>query len=189
MREPLRRVRGRGPTRRGGRGKEEKVSRRRRSSTEARRAATAARKKKAAKHNDPPTTPPSKDADGSPLPPRSPTPSSPTGTAPRSSSSAPPSTRRRSTSGPPGCVLAELLLRRPWLPGSSDLSQLGLIFNALGTPPRGGWPGAAAALPGYVDFAPRPRPASLAPLFPRRDPRRRARPAGQDGGARPAGSG
>ena len=65
-----------------------------------------------------------------------------------------------------GCVLAELLLRRPWLPGSSDLSQLGLIFNALGTPPRGGWPGAAAALPGYVDFAPRPRPASLAPLFP-----------------------
>jgi serine/threonine protein kinase len=65
-----------------------------------------------------------------------------------------------------GCVLAELLLRRPWLPGTSDLSQLGLIFNALGTPPSGGWPGAAASLPGYVDFAPRPRPASLAPLFP-----------------------
>ena len=65
-----------------------------------------------------------------------------------------------------GCVLAELLLRRPWLPGTSDLSQLGLIFNALGTPPKGGWPGAAASLPGYVDFAPRPRPASLAPLFP-----------------------
>ena len=65
-----------------------------------------------------------------------------------------------------GCVLAELLLRRPWLQGASDLSQLGLIFNALGTPPRGGWPGAAAGLPGYVDFAPRPRPASLAPLFP-----------------------
>ena len=65
-----------------------------------------------------------------------------------------------------GCVLAELLLRRPWLPGTSDLSQLGLIFGALGTPPKGGWPGAAASLPGYVDFAPRPRPASLAPLFP-----------------------
>ena len=59
---------------------------------------------------------------------------------------------------------AELLLRRPWLPGTSDLAQLGLIFGALGTPAPGEWP-AAPSLPGYVAFAPRPRP-DLAAAFP-----------------------
>jgi len=59
---------------------------------------------------------------------------------------------------------SELLLRKPWLPGTSDLAQLGLIFAALGTPAPGEWPG-AASLPGYVAFAPRPRPP-LAAAFP-----------------------
>ena len=63
-----------------------------------------------------------------------------------------------------GCVLAELLLRRPWLPGSSDIAQLGLIFGALGTPPPGAWPG-ADALPGFVPFSDRV-PPQLITMFP-----------------------
>ena len=72
--------------------------------------------------------------------------------------------------GPPvdvwaaGCVLAELLLRRPWLPGSSDIAQLGLIFGALGTPSPGAWPG-ADALPGFVPFGER-APPQLTAMFP-----------------------
>jgi len=52
---------------------------------------------------------------------------------------------------------AELLLRRPWLPGASDLDQLGKIFQALGTPGPGAWPG-ADALPHFVAFQPTPAP-------------------------------
>jgi cyclin-dependent kinase 7 len=72
--------------------------------------------------------------------------------------------------GPPvdvwaaGCVLAELLLRRPWLPGASDVAQLGLIFGALGTPPPGAWPG-VDALPAFVPFSER-APPPLAASFP-----------------------
>eukprot|EP00879_Flechtneria_rotunda_P030368 GHRR01032993.1.p1 GENE.GHRR01032993.1~~GHRR01032993.1.p1 ORF type:complete len:244 (+),score=79.05 GHRR01032993.1:159-890(+) len=40
-----------------------------------------------------------------------------------------------------GCCFAELLLRRPWLPGLSDLDQLGKIYQALGTPNKDDWPG------------------------------------------------
>ena len=37
-----------------------------------------------------------------------------------------------------GCILAELLLRTPYLPGESDMDQLNTIFRALGTPTRVG---------------------------------------------------
>ncbi len=50
-----------------------------------------------------------------------------------------------------GCVFAELLLRRPWLPGSSDIDQLGKIFQALGTPTPESWP-TVQQLPNYVEF-------------------------------------
>lgn len=40
------------------------------------------------------------------------------------------------------CLLVELLLRRPWLPGGTDVDQLGKIFAALGTPNEQNWPGA-----------------------------------------------
>ena len=33
-----------------------------------------------------------------------------------------------------GCILAELLLRVPFVAGETDLDQLGKIFQALGTP-------------------------------------------------------
>jgi cyclin-dependent kinase 7 len=39
-----------------------------------------------------------------------------------------------------GCILAELLLRVPFLPGESDLDQLTKIFQALGTPTEETWP-------------------------------------------------
>lgn len=39
-----------------------------------------------------------------------------------------------------GCIIAELLLRVPFLPGESDLDQLTRIFQALGSPNEETWP-------------------------------------------------
>eukprot|EP00088_Acartia_fossae_P066608 TRINITY_DN8268_c1_g1_i1.p1 TRINITY_DN8268_c1_g1~~TRINITY_DN8268_c1_g1_i1.p1 ORF type:complete len:343 (-),score=81.75 TRINITY_DN8268_c1_g1_i1:176-1204(-) len=50
-----------------------------------------------------------------------------------------------------GCILAELLLRVPFLPGETDLDQLTKIFQALGTPSEETWPG-VTALPDYIQF-------------------------------------
>uniref|UniRef100_A0A3B4BCA7 Cyclin-dependent kinase 7 n=1 Tax=Periophthalmus magnuspinnatus TaxID=409849 RepID=A0A3B4BCA7_9GOBI len=50
-----------------------------------------------------------------------------------------------------GCILAELLLRIPFLAGDSDLDQLTKIFEALGTPTEETWPG-MTCLPDYVCF-------------------------------------
>uniref|UniRef100_A0A674F1E3 Cyclin-dependent kinase 7 n=1 Tax=Salmo trutta TaxID=8032 RepID=A0A674F1E3_SALTR len=50
-----------------------------------------------------------------------------------------------------GCILAELLLRLPFLAGDSDLDQLSKIFEALGTPTDDTWPG-MSSLPDYVSF-------------------------------------
>nr|XP_042117668.1 cyclin-dependent kinase 7 isoform X4 [Peromyscus maniculatus bairdii] len=50
-----------------------------------------------------------------------------------------------------GCILAELLLRVPFLPGDSDLDQLTRIFETLGTPTEEQWPD-MCSLPDYVTF-------------------------------------
>lgn len=50
-----------------------------------------------------------------------------------------------------GCILAELLLRVPFLPGDSDLDQLSKIFQALGTPSADTWPD-INLLPDYIQF-------------------------------------
>ncbi|XP_018424675.1 PREDICTED: cyclin-dependent kinase 7 [Nanorana parkeri] len=50
-----------------------------------------------------------------------------------------------------GCILAELLLRVPFLPGDSDLDQLTRIFETLGTATEDQWPG-MSNLPDYVTF-------------------------------------
>lgn len=50
-----------------------------------------------------------------------------------------------------GCILAELLLRVPFLPGDSDLDQLTKIFQALGTPTKENWPD-LGLLPDYIQF-------------------------------------
>jgi len=55
-----------------------------------------------------------------------------------------------------GCVLAELLLRAPFLPADSDLGQLSKIFETLGTPTVEDWPG-MKDLNDFVEFRIFPR--------------------------------
>ncbi|KAJ9599253.1 hypothetical protein L9F63_010255, partial [Diploptera punctata] len=50
-----------------------------------------------------------------------------------------------------GCILAELLLRVPFVPGDSDLDQLTKIFQVLGTPTEQSWPG-VKELPDFIQF-------------------------------------
>jgi cyclin-dependent kinase 7 len=50
-----------------------------------------------------------------------------------------------------GCIMAELLLRVPFLPGESDLDQLTRIFQALGTPTEETWPN-GKTLPDFIQF-------------------------------------
>lgn len=52
-----------------------------------------------------------------------------------------------------GCILAELLLRVPFLPGESDLDQLTRIFQVFGNPTEETWPG-IKQLSDYIDFKP-----------------------------------
>ncbi|XP_058077717.1 cyclin-dependent kinase D-1-like [Magnolia sinica] len=63
------------------------------------------------------------------------------------------------------CIFAELLLRRPFLQGSSDIDQLGKIFAAFGTPKPSQWPD-MVYLPDYVEyqFVPAPPLRSLFPM-------------------------
>ncbi|KAI3749142.1 hypothetical protein L2E82_19749 [Cichorium intybus] len=49
------------------------------------------------------------------------------------------------------CIFAELLLRRPFLQGSSDIDQLGKIFAAFGTPKASQWAD-MIYLPDYVEY-------------------------------------
>ena len=49
------------------------------------------------------------------------------------------------------CILAELLLRIPFLAGETDLDQLAKIFQAMGTPTEESWPN-HTKLPDYVLF-------------------------------------
>ncbi|KAK9277866.1 hypothetical protein L1049_027423 [Liquidambar formosana] len=62
------------------------------------------------------------------------------------------------------CIFAELLLRRPFLQGSSDIDQLGKIFAAFGTPKHSQWPD-MLYLPDYVEYQYVPAPP-LRSLFP-----------------------
>nr|CAD7402269.1 unnamed protein product [Timema cristinae] len=50
-----------------------------------------------------------------------------------------------------GCILAELLLRVPFLSGESDLDQLTRIFQVLGTPTEESWTG-VTSLPDFIQF-------------------------------------
>ncbi|AAF24839.1 putative protein-serine/threonine kinase CMGC-CDK-CDK7 family [Arabidopsis thaliana] len=63
-----------------------------------------------------------------------------------------------------GCIFAELLLRRPFLQGNSDIDQLSKIFAAFGTPKADQWPD-MICLPDYVEyqFVPAPSLRSLLP--------------------------
>ncbi|XP_065161473.1 cyclin-dependent kinase 7 [Atheta coriaria] len=52
-----------------------------------------------------------------------------------------------------GCILAELLLRVPFLPGDSDLDQLTRIFQVFGNPTEENWPGIKELI-AYIEFKP-----------------------------------
>lgn len=54
-----------------------------------------------------------------------------------------------------GCILAELLLRVPFLPGDTDLNQLDKIFSVFGSPTEEIWPG-VKLLPDFIQFKPSP---------------------------------
>ena len=62
-----------------------------------------------------------------------------------------------------GCILAELLLRIPFVAGDTDLDQLAKIFQALGTPTEENWPG-HSKLPDFVQFKTYP-PTLLSDIF------------------------
>ena len=62
-----------------------------------------------------------------------------------------------------GCIFAELLLRGPLFPGTSDIDQLARIFNVLGTPNESNWP-TAHLLPSFIQFDQR-EPLQLDTIF------------------------
>ena len=63
-----------------------------------------------------------------------------------------------------GCIFAEMLLRRPFADGSSDIDQLSKIFAALGSPHENEW-SEASQLPFYLRFKDT-KPTPLAEQFP-----------------------
>lgn len=56
-----------------------------------------------------------------------------------------------------GCIFAELMLRTPFVHAETDMGQLKIIFQALGTPREEDWPG-MRSLPDYVAFPPQAKP-------------------------------
>lgn len=48
-----------------------------------------------------------------------------------------------------GLVFAELIIRMPWIPGDTEMQQIGLICQAVGTPAEDNWPG-VSKLPEYA---------------------------------------
>jgi cyclin-dependent kinase 7 len=61
-----------------------------------------------------------------------------------------------------GCIFAELLLRRPYFAGTTDLDQLSKVFSALGTPTEADWPG-HRTLPDFVECVGASLPSTKAP--------------------------
>jgi len=50
-----------------------------------------------------------------------------------------------------GCILGELLAHRPLMPGKSELHQVELIIDLLGTPTEAIWPVSWLAFVSYSD--------------------------------------
>jgi len=53
-----------------------------------------------------------------------------------------------------GCILAELVLRKPLFPGKTELEQLDLVFRVMGTPSAATWP-SHAELPRFETLRPK----------------------------------
>lgn len=56
-----------------------------------------------------------------------------------------------------GCILGELLAHKPLLPGKSEINQLELIINLLGTPNDSIWP-EFSSLPALQEFSLKQQP-------------------------------
>jgi cyclin-dependent kinase 6 len=52
-----------------------------------------------------------------------------------------------------GCILAELITRKPLFPGQYEVDQLGKIFEVLGTPTEADWPEDSAVLRNNFSYA------------------------------------
>ncbi|CAG9840479.1 unnamed protein product [Diabrotica balteata] len=51
-----------------------------------------------------------------------------------------------------GCILAEMIMRKPLFPGETDIEQLAIVLGTLGTPNSETWPG-LTQLPDYNKIA------------------------------------
>jgi len=67
-----------------------------------------------------------------------------------------------------GCIFAELLTRRPLIPGDSEIDALFKIFRMLGTPNEKVWPG-VTALPDFKPTFPKWQAADLRAVIPSLD--------------------
>lgn len=56
-----------------------------------------------------------------------------------------------------GCVIGELIVRKPFFPGDSEIDELFLIFRALGTPDDTKWP-SVSGLPNFQTVFPKWKP-------------------------------
>lgn len=56
-----------------------------------------------------------------------------------------------------GCILGELLIHKPLLPGNGEIAQIDLIVELLGTPSESIWPG-FSKLPACQQFSLRTQP-------------------------------
>lgn len=65
-----------------------------------------------------------------------------------------------------GCVLAELLAHKPLLPGTSEIHQVDLIVQLLGTPSENIWPVRAHPRPAPLRALPAPTAAASAVAHP-----------------------
>lgn len=63
-----------------------------------------------------------------------------------------------------GCILAELLAHKPLLPGTSEIHQIDLIVQLLGTPSENIWPVGVLGRPAAP--CPCPRPLRLSSCLP-----------------------
>ncbi len=64
-----------------------------------------------------------------------------------------------------GCILAEMVLNKPLFPGDSEIGQIFKIFQIMGTPNEGIWPG-VSKLPDFKITFPQWKARDLGDIVP-----------------------